>query len=245
VERGRLSLLAPYRLAVERLARDQVDYDWLIYLSGQDYPTAPLARTEAFLRASEADGYLTYWAAFEPVNPWGRRRQGVVRYGYQYRRAGPRLARCLPALRFLNRLQSHWHVHLTYGPFVGVRARRTPFGPRLVCYAGSQWTTLRRACVEHLSERFACERELLAYYERCICADESIVQTLLVNSRRFRLVADHYRYIDFAGSRTGSPRTLTCADLDTLAARRYQFARKFDTAVDAEVLDRLDERIFA
>jgi hypothetical protein len=245
VERGRLSLLAPYFRAIGRLDEQGVDYDWLVYLSAQDYPTAPLARSEAFLRGSGYDGFLSYWPAFEPVNPWGRRRQGVLRYAYQYREAPRWLARALPALRFVNRLQSRWHLHLTYGPLVGRRARRTPFGPERICYAGKQWSTLSRPCVEYLAEQLAAEPELVAYYANCICADESLVQTILVNARRFRLEADDLRYVDFRGSITGSPRTLTVADYDTMTRARYQFARKFDPAVDAAILDRLDERIFA
>jgi hypothetical protein len=244
VERGRLSLLAPYFQALAWLGRERVEYDWLVYLSGQDYPTAPLARLEARLATTDFDGFLRHWRAFDPVNPWGRKRQGILRYAYRYAEAPAWAAPLLRVLRRLNGVQSLVHVHLTYGRFVGLRLRRTPFGPARVCWAGTQWTTLRRACVEHLAERLGAERELLAHYARTICADESLVQTLLVNGDRFRFADDDLHYADCRGTRTGSPRTLTTADLGTLADPRYHFARKFDRAVDAAVLDRLDERIF-
>src|SRR5205809_524685 len=41
-ERGELSLLEPYFLALDHLASRRVEFDWLIYLSGQDYPVRPL-----------------------------------------------------------------------------------------------------------------------------------------------------------------------------------------------------------
>lgn len=240
IERGSLSLLSPLWQAIDRLRERGLAYDWLVYLSGQDFPTLPVARAEAFLAASPADGYLTWWDAFQPVNPWGRRRQGILRYRYQYRRAPGWTAPLLRLLRGVNGLQRLVHVHLTYGPNVGLRARRTPFDDGRICYAGSQWSTLRRAAVELLRERVRAERELVAWYERTICSDESLVQTILVGSGRFRLVDDNLRYVDVRGSRDGRPRTLTAADFDEITSGRYHFARKFDRAVDARILDRLE-----
>jgi hypothetical protein len=71
------------------------------------------------------------------------------------------------------------------------------------------------------------------------------VQTLLVNARRFRLVNDDLRYIDYAGADRGSPRVLTTADLPMLAAGPWHFARKFDYGVDRVVLDRIDRELLA
>lgn len=244
VERGELTLLAPYFQAIEKLARDGVDYDWLVYLSGQDYPTQPLAAAERLLAASERDGFLLWWEAFRPDNPWGRRRQGRFRYAYRYVRVNERYAPWLRLLRRVSPLRSLLHVHLTYGPHLGLRRLRTPFRDGFVCYAGTQWTTLRRPCVDFLAEAVKRERDLVDYYRRTICADESLVQTILINSGRFRFENDSLRFVDMAGTRNGSPRTLTVADLPRLTAGDAMFARKFDTAVDSAVLDRLDEHLF-
>ncbi len=58
--------------------------------------------------------------------------------------------------------------------------------------------------------------------------EESLVQTVLVNSGRFELVDDDLRYIDYSRANKGSPRTLSVADLPLMAGGRYHFARKFD-----------------
>lgn len=245
IERGELSLLSPYFQALERLAEQRVELDWLVYISGQDYPTQPLARSEASLAAAEVDGFLVHWEAFAPVNPWGRRRQGRVRYGYQYRKLAPRWTRLVDFLRPLNRVQTFLQLHTTYGPRLGVRARKTPFGPQRICFAGIQWTTLRRSAVDALRASLRSESELLAYYTRCICADESLVQTLLVNCRDLRFANQSLRFADFSGSRDGRPRTLRCADLSALADPRVHFARKLDASAEPELLARLDERLAA
>ncbi len=240
--RGYLSLLYPYFDAVEWLAARGIAYDWIVYLSAQDYPTQPLERLETFLEASGQDGFLRAWKAFDPVNPWGRPRQGVRRYDYQYLEAPRWLAPALRLLRWSNGFQSQVHFHLVYGPRVGVRRRPAPWNG-LTCYAGTQWTTLRRECAELVVERVRSSPDLMRWFARTICPDEAVVQTLLLNSGRFQLGNDDLRYADFAGSRNGRPRTLTVADVPLLTGGAFYFARKFDPLQDAAVLDRLDEHI--
>jgi hypothetical protein len=241
--RGYFSLIQPYFDAVEWLSARGVSYDWLVYLSAQDYPVRPLEELEVLLATSGCDGFLRYWAACAPVNPWGRPRQGGCRYLYQYREAPRWATPALRVLRSLNGVQSLVHFHLVYGPRVGLRSRGSPFGGDLTCYAGTQWTTLRRACAEHVVERARGEPELLRWFHGTICPDEAVVQTLLVNGGRFELRDDDLRYADFTGSRDGRPRTLTADDLPAITGGPHYFARKFDLQGDARVLDLLDARI--
>jgi hypothetical protein len=245
IRRGYLSMLDPYLQGVDFLRRRGVEYDWLVYLSGQDYPVQPLAISEAMLAAAECDGFLRWWPALGPGGPWQRRRQGHRRYFYRYRDAPVWSLPLLRLARALNGVQSLVHVHLVYGPRVGVRARRTPFEGGRTCYAGWQWTTLRRACAEYVVESVARERGLVEHYRRTICPDESLVQTILVNAGRFRLADDNLRYGDTSTSRDGRPRLLGVADLELITGGGYHFARKFDLDHDARVLDVLDERLAA
>ncbi|MFL6193436.1 MAG: beta-1,6-N-acetylglucosaminyltransferase [Thermoanaerobaculia bacterium] len=237
--RGYFSLIQPYFEAVEWLADHGIDYDWLVYLSGQDYPVQPLRGLENLLATCEVDGFLRYWDAFRSDNPWGRPKQGLRRYGYQYADAPGWLARPLKAL---NGIQGYAHAHLIYGPRLGLR-RKSPFGPACTCYAGKQWTILRRACAEYVTEKVREDGKLIQWFRRTICPDEAVVQTLLANAGRFRLRDDDLRYMDFTGSTTGSPRNLTEADLPALTNGKYYFARKFER--DSPVLDRLDDYIDA
>lgn len=239
--RGYWSLFEPYPEAVERLDRAGVAYDWLVYLSGQDYPVQSLAASESRLAASEYDAYLSWVDAAGP-SPEGRRRQGRLRYEYRYRDL-PRAAPALRLLRALNGAQHLWHVHLTYGPRLGVRARRTPFGPDLRPCWGSQWTTLRRAAAERVAEVARADSPLAAYFARTVCPDEAFAQTVLVNDPHFRLCNDNLRYVDVAGARDGRPRILRLADGPALVAGGYAFARKLDAAVDSAILDWLDARM--
>lgn len=242
--RGYLSLLLPYFDAVEWLMDRGIEYDWIVYLSAQDYPTQPLQRLETFLATTRHDGFLRSWEAADPVNnPWGRRRQGRIRYYYQYADAPAWMAPALRFVRWTNRIQNLTHIHLTYGPRVGLRRRPSPWDRGLTCYVGSQWTMLRRACAEYVLERVRSDGELMRWFGGTICADEAVVQTLLLNSGRFNLCNDDLRFVDFTGSRDGRPRTLTADDLPVITGGAYYFARKFDPQNDPRVLDLLDERL--
>jgi hypothetical protein len=232
---------APYLGVIDWLERERIPYDWLVSLTGQDYPVTPIPRIEAFLDSAPCDGFLRYWDVLSPASPWSRRK-ARARYWYHYRRLPDGAGRVLHALRLATRVLP-LHFYLDYGPLVGVRAWRTPFHGGFRCYGGWAWSSLRRSAVLYLREFLAAHPEVVDHYRLTVAPEESLVQTVLVNSGRFELVNDDKRYIDYAQARAGSPRTLTAADLPLLASGRYHFARKFDFAVDREVLDRIDREL--
>ena len=249
--RGYWSLLEPYFTAVELLAQRGVDYDWLVYLSGADYPLQPLAKTEAELAASECDGYLTYIPIDQPFED-GRRKQGKVRYGYEYRDV-PRALPLLRALRKLNGVQTWFQVHLTYGPRFGRRRREVPALRGRTVYRGSQWTTLRRIAVDRVLAAYRGEPELVRYFEGTVCPDEAFVQTVLLGGNGsggerggengLRLCNDHRRCVAPIVGKSGHPSVWRLEDGPALAASGCHFGRKFDPEVDAALLDYLDERL--
>jgi hypothetical protein len=228
----------PYLDLVDWLEREGIAYDWLINLSAQDYPVTPVGEIEAFLGTAAADGFLRHWDVESPASPWPRRK-ARARYRYHYRRLAPRAEPWLRALRPFTRVLP-LHVYLDYGPLLGVRALRTPFREGFRCYGGWAWFSLRRAAVLYLRDFLAAHPEVVRHYRATVVPEESIVQTVLANSGRFRLVDDDFRFIDYTRAVKGSPRTLSVADLPALASGRYHFARKFDLGVDREVLDRID-----
>lgn len=247
VERGEISVLSPLFAGLEELlggkgGRPRWDFDWLVYLSAQDYPVRPIADIEASLAATRHDGFLTFWDIEQPGGPW-KPRQGRTRYHAQYRRLPGWTLGPLKALRFLGKV-SPLRFHLHYGPFVGWQPRHTPFDDGSArCYAGWQWWTLSRPCVEYLWEALRSDHGLVRWFGRTIAPCEALVPSLLVNSGRFDLVPDNRRYVDFGESRDGRPRTLNENDLPRITAGRFDFARKFDMAADPKPLDVLDARV--
>jgi Core-2/I-Branching enzyme len=231
----------PYLDVVEWLECQGISYDWLVNLTAQDYPVQPLASIEAFLDAARCDGFLRYWDVLSPTSPWSRRK-ARARYWYRYRWLSPSAEPWLRAFRYLARVLPV-HFYLDYGPLLGTRLLRTPFHAGFRCQGGWAFFSLRRRAVLYLRDFLAEHPQVMRHYRATVAPEESIVQTVLVNSRRFDLVNDDLRYIDYSRAYKGAPRVLTTADLPLLASGRYHFARKFDLAVDREVLDRIDREL--
>jgi hypothetical protein len=113
-----------------------------------------------------------------------------------------------------------------------------------VQWYGGFWGILSRDFCEWL-----LEDELTEVYRRALrhtkIPDEFFFQTLLMRSP----FADSWdpnprRYLEFE-PRSPSPKTLTARDLTAVMASSAFFARKFDEAVDVEILRRLAGRIGA
>ncbi|HEX9671468.1 MAG TPA: beta-1,6-N-acetylglucosaminyltransferase [Thermoanaerobaculia bacterium] len=231
----------PYLESIDRLEREGLEYDWLVNLTAQDYPVKPVAEIEAFLGTTRSDGFISWWDVESPESPWSRRK-ARHRYWYRYKRLPDRAEPALRALRVLTRVLPI-HFYLPYGAYLGVRTPHVPFRDGFRCYGGRTWFSLRRRVALYLRDFLAEHQEVEAHYRGTVAPEESIVQTVLVNASRFALVNDDLRYIDYTNAWKGHPRTLTVADLPLLAAGGWHFARKFDLAVDREVLDRIDREL--
>ena len=226
------------------------DFDWVVYLSGQDYPVKPLAQSERELTDSAYDGYL--WT--QPIEDveW---EVGAMRYLYQYydvprfpgwRRARGRLKSVGARRVARGGLPRVWPAPVDEPFRVGFRPLGGgPFRGGFRCYKGSSWWTLSRRSVEHMVRFADANPKLARYYRRILFApNESYFQTILRNDPALNLVTyDHLRYIRWTRPETGHPDVLTSDDVDVMLASNKTFARKIDARKDPRVLDILDERL--
>jgi hypothetical protein len=200
------------------------EWDWLVLLSGQDYPVRPVASIEADLLAAPYDAFIR----FKPVPPRVLRRGGVDefarRYTYRWRPGSPALARFDPLVQVRT---------LPSGTYAGFPAR-----PPLPVFHGSDWFTLSRRAVETV---LAAPEPVVDHFLHTIIPTEAFVHTVLANSS-LRLANDHRRYAVFEPPSSPSPRVFGLADLDEVLASGADFARKFD---DVRVLDEIDRRVHA
>ena len=231
---------------------DNRDFDWAVYLSGQDYPLRPLADIERFLGETQYDGFID-------VKPVEERSWviGPQRYLYQYY--------TLPKFKGWRRVR-RWLKHrgeaarqsgqmprlliprepLTRGFRVGVRPLHGgPFRDGFRCYMGSMFWTLNRKAIDSMV-RYAEEHPALQrYYHRIQFApNESFFPTILANDRSLSMCTDdNKRMVRWTKPQTSHPDTFTAADWEQVLATDAHFARKIDQRVDPELLDLLDRRI--
>jgi hypothetical protein len=249
--RGDFLILDGYLNALTWLQRNHVDYDWLINLSGSDYPVSSLSGLQAELRDADHDGFLHHFdplhadlAEMAPMSwPPGR---GYGRYYYQYRKLKGDLSKperiLLAAPRmFTDRYVKSVRINTAYGLMIGTKSRVTPFTEDFRCYAGSYWHSIRRRCAEYLIS-FANERpDVVTYFKNVLIPDESFIQTVLVNNSSFRFVNGNRRYFDMTKSHHGHPKLLTDHDVQKILGKNYFFARKLERQSGERVLDTLDE----
>jgi len=249
--RGDFLIIDGYLKALNWLQRNHVDYDWLINLSGSDYPVSSLFRLQVELRDAVHDGFLHHFDAVRPnlteMAPmsWPAR-YGYDRYYYQYRKLKANLSKLerilLAAPRlFTDRYVKTVRINTAFGLMIGIESKVTPFTENFRCYAGSYWHSIRRRCAEYLIS-FANERpDVVAYFRKVLVPDESFIQTVLVNNSSFRFVNENRRYCDMTQSRHGHPKILTDHDVQAILGKDYFFARKLERQSGERVFDSLDE----
>jgi hypothetical protein len=236
---GDFSHVRRYLDAVLELVERRIEVDWVVNLTGQDYPIRPIADAEADLATNRADGYLEYFPALDHRQSNWPVHRARSRYLFRHHRVkglSPSTMRRLRPLQAINRVQPIIRVHVAYGLTIGVR-RPSPFGPDFVLYGGSAYSTLSWPCVAYLLDFCEARPDVMHYYADTLSPVESLVQTALVNSKKFKLVNNCKRYFDFRGSKLNHPRFLGLEDVPAMVASGYDFARKIN---DPAVLDLLD-----
>lgn len=232
---------------------DHQDFDWVVYLSGQDYPIKPLAQIERELTLSQYDGFLDV----KPVSEC-RWHNGYGRYYYRYytlpnfpgvkrlrhqlrRRAKVQVA----AGNLTPRIVVPGHKH--GATKIGIRPLFSPFNDHFGCFYGSSWWTLNRRAIESMCRTMDDRPDLVSHYRRILWApNESFFSTLLLNDRSLNLcTTDNKRLISWTHPETGHPDVLTANDWDKLVATNAHFARKIDARIDPNLLDMLDRHISA
>lgn len=237
-----------------RWALANLEFDWLVLLSGQDYPIQPVSQIEASLASTDYDGFVKGFPVIEP----GSRQdgEGLRRYFYRYHRvpvpafllpqrssSGGVVTKVARNLRDAQPLLSVKRAFGSSGVQLGLRRIRTPFTAQFRCYRGSTWFTLSSKCVALLDRFVRSNPGYVRYYRRTWIPEESFVITILLNDPELKIFRDHKRFIRFRRQGAWHPEVLTVADLEPMLASGQQFARKFDASVDERVLDLLDERV--
>ena len=240
--RGDKSVLEIYLDAVNWLYNRDRDFDWLVCLSGQDYPIQPIADIEAFLANTEYDGFIQHWEVLSDDSPWGRL-AGHKRFYAQYVSLPQRSKWWLKKVCYIEPLIPALQVQWRFAS-IGLAAISIPFNDSFKCYGGWYWNTLSRKCLDFLKSYLEEHSDLWQFYRRTLAPEESLPATVLLNSDRFNLCNDCLRYLKFPSDLFGYAQSLTVDDYPQLVRSKAHFARKFDSESDSEILDLLDKRLF-
>lgn len=195
-------------------------FDYINILSGQDYP---LQQTEALLSFLNDSRGGEFMEAIE-LTKYG---VGTELYRYQQYHLKETITISCTLRRWIERCANRV-----------LPIRKPPLGGNI--YAGSSWWTITNVLACYILDFLERNREYARFFATTHSADEMFFQTIVVNSPfREQLRNRNLRYIDWS-AHGRSPKTLTRHDLHSLKTSGQFYARKFDTVVDAEILDMLD-----
>jgi hypothetical protein len=219
--------------SMQSLLAAEHEWDWLVLLSGQDYPVRPLTELRTSL---ETEGVR----AFAPAHTHspggvGRGAEIAERYGYGYwwptstwpdgvRAAAHRLRGPLERVTG-GRLRLQPRPRGA-APGIGVRRRATPFSEARPCSMGSDYFAADRGMVAALLALLDREPAVLDYYRRTFVPSESLFPTVFRWIDADAVANRNFHFMHFGG--LTNPRQLSPEDLPEIWAHGAIFARKFD-----------------
>ena len=242
-------------------ALENKPFDWLIVISGQDYPVRPMAELEHLLVQTEHQLFVRLDEDETVAEPPTRRDEWTFlhdRYLRQYRWVpqhwwswlSPQLQRVLSgaakvSVQTLSR--SKWlrvqRRPRGFAPGLGVAAREHPFSDARPCRKGSDWFALSRPVFDDLMQRDAGVGRAGRVLPPHVHPDRVVRPHAFASE----VGADEQRIepaVRAVPSQPAHPDTLTDDDWDDLVGSAEFFARKFDPE-DLELLDRIDRELLA
>jgi hypothetical protein len=158
---------------IDSLLARAVPFDYLVLLTGQDYPIKSNAFIVRFFEENRVRSFMAF--ASLPTRSWSPR-GGLDRIEY-------------------------WHLR-AYGHHLRSPVKRS-FPTELQPFGGGAYWCLSRECVEYVSRFVADRPDVVSFFRHVDIPDEIFFQTVLMNSELAEtIVNDNLRYIDWTRGRS-------------------------------------------
>ncbi len=217
---------------IRRLIEMGIPFDYVILITGQDYPIKSNDQIENFLRSSGQRAFMEFFPL--PDKRWGDENGGLDRINYWHLHWKGWELPIVKRIRALLPLpEQMWSALARLLPL----EHRSPVD--LKWFGGSAYWILNKECVEYVNTFIQENEALTTFFEHTGIPNEIFFQTLLLNSPlKDQVVNASLRYIVWSNAR--HPAVLTKQDFETFMKTENLFARKFDITVDETVLDMID-----
>lgn len=223
---GDSSLVKATLAGLKHIVNSRIPFDYVLLLSGQDYPIKSNQDIQLFLQENHGFSFLQYITS--PHNRAGRIEYWHIRIG---RRHYIIPAKNMFGARMLNKL---------WNPIAAKIKRRRKLPGNLKPYFGSQFWCLSKEFVDYLLNYLAEHPAYEKFMKFSYVPDEFFFQSIFLNSNlRQRIVNNDLRYKDFS-DHNKHPKVLGKQDFNILMQSEFLFARKFDITHDCEILDMID-----
>jgi hypothetical protein len=206
------------------------NFDKIILLSGQDYPIKSNEEIDQYFHDSKFNIFIDHFP-LPNYKKWGSDggMYRVNKYFFGLSWIEKYLAK---AVNFL-------------AMFIPAINRKIAKG--MEPFSGSQWWAMDMPALNYILDYVATHPEYVKFHKHTFAADELFFQMILLNcedeSLRDNIANDNLRYMKWKTSDIAHPEILKVNDLTYIGKSNALFARKFDTGIDEEVINVIDDQL--
>lgn len=237
---------------IKEIIESQIDFDYLILSTGQDYSIKSNHYIENYFRENAGKIFLDYMDN-EVITDglWPTRSADNINYWHvrlwKLRFVFPGSLNLSSHNRYCNSEET-WYKILSFlwDGVVPLFPFKRKFPEGFTPYRGSAYWCFPKDCVDYIYNFLNTNqgKEFANYFKYVDGPDEMFFQTLILNSPlKDRVVNDNLFFIDFENPNPTRPRVFEKCDFERLANSPKLFGRKFDATRDAEILDLLDHHV--
>ena len=207
--------------SVKEIFNTGIRYDYIHLMSGQDYPIKSAAEIYSFFCANRGREFLE----FQHFDKWASEAYPRIRE-YHFTN-----------YKFPGRYHFQWMLNKL------MPARKSPLP--MEYYGSSMFWAMSAECLGYIVELLEKNVRFRRFMQFTWGSDEFIFQTLVMNSVfKTRVVNNNLLYLEREKG-APHPNILTSSHLGLMRQSDKLFARKFDLATDALVLDNIDNYLEA
>lgn len=204
---------------VKEIVETGIQYDFINFLSGQDYPLVPADELNTFFAENIGTEFLSFR---DFKNDWT---EGLLRMEKYY----------LTGYNFVGKFLVQDLLNSI------MPKRKLPYN--LHPYGKSMFWMLSPEAAMHVVNIVETDKKLQHFFFLSWGSDEFVFQTILMNSPwKDKVTNNNYRYIDWSGG-GANPKLLGIEDAEAIKDSKMLFARKFDLLKSPEILDYIDTHL--
>lgn len=210
--------------------RKSGNFDKIILLSGQDYPIKSNEEIDLYFQNSRFNIFMDHFP-LPNHRKWG---PGGGMY---------RVNKYFFGLSWIEKYMARAVNFLAM--FIPAIKRKLAKG--IQPFSGSQWWAMDMRALNYVLDYVTSHPEYVKFHKHTFAADELFFQMILLNcedeSLRDNIANDNLRYMKWKTSEIAHPEILNVDDMDNIGESNALFARKFDTCVDEDVINVIDDQL--
>jgi len=255
--------------ALGYLLDNNIPFDYVSLISGQDYPIKPMAEIAAFFEKNKGKQFFDFFPLFPKEdtkygynNFWGPGRQHyrVNRYHFKINgvvRSIPEIETerlveypLLPTIKtFIQHAKRYWakgrlstECKLLFWSRVLPHRRKIP--TEFEIFGGKTWWSITKDAAVYIVDTHKNNKKYPHFFRYTLIPDEMYIHTILMNSSfEDQCVNNDLRVIEWEPGDM-HPIIIKAKHIDWFTKPTDKiFARKFDTEVDSKILDLIDEQV--